>query len=464
MLREVDHLVRVTVLLFALLFGGVLFWNLVEGANLARREDNPRRVLAELNIERGTIYDRNGMRLAYSRPTSGRLGKARVYPDPAVVGLVGHYSYQYGQAGIEEGYDRLLRGAHLSDAWMDFENALLHRATSGADLRITLDLAVQEALFAALEGQSGAGVVAAVPSGEVLAMVSQPAYDPNQVDADWNALQAEAEASPLLNRALNGSYQPGGALQTLLLSEMLARGAQLADQGSVATFQLVQPPLELTCALPPAGAGFLNLGQAYLAGCPAPFVMSIGESISATAMQEKLRAAGLTAPPEITGIPLPSEAQISLPPMTEQSSTRLLAEAAGQGQLLVSPAQMVQIAAALINQGRGVPLHVGLAYRNPGAMLGCHPPADRSPGLMQSSQAETLRTLLEGHSLAPDVALYGHLSQAFAGDRAYTWFVGWAQSANGATAALAVILAGVEPAQLIERLVPVAEAFSTGQP
>ena len=59
----------------------------------------------------------------------------------------------------------------------------------------------------------GAVVVLNIPSGEVLAIVSLPTYDPNTLDTNWEQL-TQAAGKPFFNRALQGAYQPGGTLET----------------------------------------------------------------------------------------------------------------------------------------------------------------------------------------------------------------------------------------------------------
>src|SRR5690606_24209332 len=100
----------------------------------------------------------------------------------------------------------------------------------GGDVRSTIDLDVQQAIAAAMGDQAGAVVLAHVPSGRVIGMVSQPAYDPNTLDEDWARLTVDEATSPLLNRVTSGLYQPGGALQTVTLSAILASYSNLTEE------------------------------------------------------------------------------------------------------------------------------------------------------------------------------------------------------------------------------------------
>lgn len=409
---------------------GVTFWSTVEGRNLLRRQDNPRKVIGELNIARGTIYDRNGVELAYSRTSVNVLGAERVYPYPEVAGALGYYSYQYGQSGLEEGYNTLLRGDDLRSRWMIALDDFMHRPVQGADIRTTLDLARQQALYQALAGHSGAGIVVSVPSGEVLAMMSQPGFDPNRVDLLLQDVGEGEIPRSLLNRVTTGRYQPGGALQTLLLSEMLAAGVSLNETVSSRDYTLADPALVLTCNAPNRR---LMLAEAYRLACPAPFIQAVGASITAQAFTDKLEAAGLLATPSIGGYVLPEG---TIPPLSDDWA----AEAAGQGVLTITPLHMVQVIAALLNQGNGVPLHLGLASRAPGSSDWTPLAQDtQAPAVMQPLIAQQIRLALEAQSWA-GFPLYGHRSWAYSGEREYEWFLGWTPLDDGTYAVLVLVV------------------------
>jgi len=119
-------------------------------------------------------------------------------------------------------------------------------------------------------------IVVEVPSGRVLAMVSQPGYDPNRIDPNWERLTRNARTTPLLNRVTAGLYQPGGALQTIILAAILATNPDLQASGEVilnteapdARDPVQVDDLTLTC-LDGTPDTSLTLAAAYLYGCPA---------------------------------------------------------------------------------------------------------------------------------------------------------------------------------------------------
>jgi len=427
-------------------FGGVAlataYWTTIQRESLLAREDNPRQVLAALNIQRGRIYDRHETLLAYTEPATLRSqGATRIYPHPEAVSPIGHYSYQFGLAGLEEGFDALLRAQGYRSTFTRLSDDLLNRDVVGGDVQSTIDLAQQSRLHAAMTGHIGAALVVQVPSGEVLAMVSLPAYDPNSAEMLRQMVggsTTQPNSIRLLNRVTQGRYQPGGALQTLLLNNLLAAGVAPNTQVNLESMQLDQPALSLGCVLEPTPAQWRSptLADAYLLGCPTPFVNSMGTRISPEAFRATLTAAGFGQAPYLGGfLPLDSPS-LSL-------HENLNAEAAGQGGLTVTPLHMAQVIAAVVHDGNGVPLHLARATRYP-ANADWQPFRPSAPllAVMQSSTAASIKSLLQTRSFDPEMPLYGHLSHAIAGERVYVWFLGWTPLEDGGDKVLVIVLEG----------------------
>jgi hypothetical protein len=264
------------------------FWSVIRADDLLARDDNARNVIAEQAIRRGAILDRDGALLAYSQADRAGIMQ-RMYPMPEAAGAVGYYSFTYGTAGIEAAYDDELRGEAWLNAWESLVDETLHRTMTGGDVRATVDRDVQQAVADALGDRSGAVVVVEVPSGRVLAMVSQPGFDPNGLEENWDALTADEDTSPLLNRATAGLYQPGGALQTVILAAMLGAHSELPNSGAEVLNAVVPDAhvsvrangLTLTC-LDDVPDRDLTLAEAYVYGCPAAFAEALSGSSTLT--------------------------------------------------------------------------------------------------------------------------------------------------------------------------------------
>ncbi len=193
---------------------------------------------------RGTIYDRNGVKLAWSVPdANATCGYKRVYADPTLSPLIGYFSYKYGESGIEATYNDWLLGIQAGSNTINVLPHLLHEPQYGNDLYLTIDERLQKqvnqvynasALFGGVcqtaSDPNGAVVVENPSNGEILAMVSHPYYDANKIDSPgyFTSLQNDPN-HPLLNRATQGLYLPGSTFKTVTLSAALNEGAASLD-------------------------------------------------------------------------------------------------------------------------------------------------------------------------------------------------------------------------------------------
>ncbi len=452
MIASLRRLSAGLLVIFGLIALSLSYWTLVRGTELVTRDDNPRRVLAEQQIQRGKILDRNEVVLAESvyDPDTGTI--QRIYHYPSAAPVVGYYSLRYGVGGIESAYDDQLRGGGQLTYSEAILQDLLHRQQVGSDVQISLDITVQEAVSEALEGYTGAVVVLHVPDGQVLALASQPTFDPAALDENWDALSTDPNA-PLLNRATQGLYQPGESLQSVVLGAALNNGlVSAADQwrgGSTTTVD----GRELPCA---ASISYANsLGGAYVVGCPEPF-RQLALQIGAHRLLMALTDFGLTEPPPFT---LPTEAATV---DTDLIQDQLALTGIGQSDLTVSPLQMAMIAASFAGHGQMPPLQLVLATREPGDIW--QPvAADGFPrGTLSHASANAIEELMlrsvdEGASQPASVPGYtvaGHTGLAMAGPQGElnAWFTGYSAYSPDNSIAVAVLLENTPDASEAARI------------
>jgi peptidoglycan glycosyltransferase len=337
---------RVVSTAFLLLYGALAvmlaYWGVVRAPGLLAREDNPRLVEAELRVQRGRILDRDGLVLAQTVGEPGAL--ERVYPEVmAFSPAVGTYSLRYGVSGIEASYDDVLRGGTGSQ-WQAWWDSLTHRSPTGRDVHLTLDGALQAAAGNALGRFRGAAVVLDARSGDVLALVSRPSYDPNELDEQFETLNGDRDA-PLLSRPTQALYQPGTALQPLLMAMAIEYGRLEPDAAADDVAAPVQVgDAQLNCASPPGDAP-ATMATAMTHACPAPFV-TLGEELGAEGFRAGLAELGLFESP---GLPVPVAATTQ--PETGSGGESLAAEVTGQGQMTLSPLHMAWALAAIANEG-----------------------------------------------------------------------------------------------------------------
>lgn len=134
-----------------------------------------------------------------------------------------------GYAGVEESYDEYLRGKPGGlqievDVRGRIVNFLGKRIPQkGKDIYLTIDRNIQESAFNALRGHAGALILMDVSSGEILAMVSAPSFDTNDIIEGKNVAALFSDASkPLLNRAIQAECPPGSIFKIVTAAAALA--------------------------------------------------------------------------------------------------------------------------------------------------------------------------------------------------------------------------------------------------
>ncbi len=329
------------------------WWGIIRAESLTTRTDNLRRGLGSLVSPRGMIMDRNESPLV---STIGEPGEyQRDYHNPSAGSITGYDSLAFGQAGIERHMDLYLRGEigpNPLDLWW---NKLVYGVPpAGSDVRLTIDAGLQSAAAKGLEGLRGAAVVLDAVTGDVLASASAPSYDPDRLDEEWSELIVREDA-PLLNRATQGSYQPGMAVAPLLYAWSIAENL-IEPDGAAPEFSSTIELFDqtLTCSVSSLSG---NWSEALLHACPGPFVV-LGERLGEDGMSQFIEAFGLTAPLDIRLTSLES-----LPIELSDDPDSLGLEAIGQAELTVTPLQLARAYAVLGGAGVRPSLSIVDAFR-----------------------------------------------------------------------------------------------------
>jgi cell division protein FtsW (lipid II flippase) len=427
---------------------GCGYWTVVRADWLATREDNPRRVVYERRIVRGRVLDREGRTLAgVTVGASGRI--TRTYPVPEAAPVVGYASLRYGTGGIEAAFDELLRGEAGRSSWQEGWSELLHRPPKGGDVQLTLDADLQQLAQEALGEDAGAAVVLDAEHGDVLAMASTPTFDAGQLEARWAELREDPDA-PLVNRATQGLYQPGSALQTVVVAEALEQGLvdDLMDKvGQDAAEPVAVDGAQVGCAVDPGEAA--TLADAYAAACPAP-VGALGRRLGEDGLMAAVERWRLTTPPSLT---IPTEAAAWSQAVI--SSTQ--EEAMGQGTLVVSPFQMALVAATVANQGTMPAPRLTLRVQTEDGSWQETITAGEGHAVIPPADAQALLAAWRRWDGVPGQALPGHWGVAVAGEGApHAWFLGVTPSGGERRYAVAVLL---EHPEVPERAMEVGRAL-----
>jgi peptidoglycan glycosyltransferase len=449
--RELGWLLALMLAGFCIVAVAASYWAVYERESLLARADNPRLLEARGATMRGAIYDRDGELLAVSEPTETRF-MIRRYLHEETYSALGYYSLRYGTAGIEALYDPLLSGDDQEHTLTDI---LLQQTPEGANLQITLDLQVQRALAQAMRSRSGAAVVLSIPDGNILGLLSLPTYNPNSLDQDWEALR-EAPDKPFFNRALQGQYQPGGAMQTPLLAVLLLNGAQVDTPFADATVPISIGRLDIACAVRLAQET-LALRDAYAFACPAPFVESIESRETELTAQASAMLARLSPLALNSLIPAVPAASTSVPEQTPTTETNLIETALGQGRQTISPISMAMLAAAIANDGNTPQPQLLLATQTADDTWRRYVANSPSIPVMTEITARRLQDLMRytvasGAALnagRPGLDVGGHAALAYTGDTTLAWFIGFSTLGGRRAVAVAVVVEDSEDPGLV---------------
>jgi peptidoglycan glycosyltransferase len=339
LIRKFSIIVLACFLAFSL---WLLFLQLKLCPSLREEHGDPRLWVLEKRVLRGGIYTREGENVA----TSLRQGETvvRCYPyGDLYCHILGYHSRRLGKWGLEGEYDAYLLGLKG-----DFRSSLLLRSGSsdlhGHNLYLTIDHQLQELAGQLLASYQGAAVVLNPKTGEILALVSTPGFDPNPeyLEKNWEQIRNDSR-HPLLNRATLGLYPPGSVFKIVTAALGIERFPGLAGEVFSCRGEIVVAGRTLRDLRP---HGKVDLKEALAVSCNSYFA-SLGLRLGAERFSSGLRVFGW-------GEELPFELPTAKVPLPEKSltSANALAEAAvGQGKILVTPLFMALVTAALGNNG-----------------------------------------------------------------------------------------------------------------
>ncbi|MDR1149349.1 MAG: penicillin-binding protein 2 [Spirochaetaceae bacterium] len=287
-----------------------------------------------------------------------------------------------GKAGIERQYDELMRGKEGREirtvdvrGRLDREREIIREAPeAGKNLVLTIDGAIQTLAEKALGERIGSVVVMRPASGEILAMVSYPWYDPGIFSSNDSGVEYQALVNdtnkPLLNRAIQSSYPPGSTFKIVMTTGILGEEAFPEEKTVDCQGEMSYGDRIWRCHIRRPGHGRVNLQRAMAQSCDIYFWVVGRDNLGVERIVSYAKDYGLG---ELTGIDMPGEISGFIP--TPQWKERRLRErwqggdtmnmSIGQGFTLVTPLQMANMVAMTVNNGVIYKPHVLKEVRDP---------------------------------------------------------------------------------------------------
>lgn len=375
--RRIRRLGIGLVALFALLFAQLSYVQVIAADDIKAKPANARRqIIAEYRVERGSILSADGLVLAKSVRNPERRAELRfrrTYPDgPLFAGLTGYYSRIYGRAELEQEANPFLSGDAPELAVSTFTDLILGKERKGGAIYTTIDAGLQQAAASALGELPGAVVAVDPATGDVLAMVANPTYDPNAISSGtdddiveaWESISTDAD-KPLISRAKDELYLPGSTGKLVTASAALENGVDPVNDQWPNPRVLDLPQTTNTLenfggSLCNGGSRTVSMAVAFRLSCNVTFA-EIGLELGAKEMSEQARAYGFCAtdPPEQVECEEPTipfvlpwqNGRFPVPSYFADRQPQLAFSAIGLDNVLTNPLHMSLIAAAIANDG-----------------------------------------------------------------------------------------------------------------
>jgi peptidoglycan glycosyltransferase len=348
-------------IMFFAIIGSTTYAQFVAAPSLNNDGRNVRSLFREYGNDRGPIVAADGQILAASVPVDSPFGFKRTYSDGNArlsqmwAPVTGYFSIANGTTAIERAENDFLNGTAAA-LWVNrLRDLFTGTDRRGSSVEVTIEPRIQQAAWDALGDQRGAVVALDPRTGAILAMVSKPSFDPNELAVHstsqaanrFQELVATAH-DPLLNRNIATLYPPGSTFKLVTAAAAIESGMLSGES---------QIPAPRTYRLPGTTHNLANFGgaacspsdemtlhEAMVISCNTAFAM-LGVELGANAMEAQANRFGFNS-----SFTIPMTTAISRFPL-DTSSDRHALSAIGQGDVTSTPLQMAVVAAAIANDG-----------------------------------------------------------------------------------------------------------------
>jgi len=269
-----------------------------------------------------------------------------------------------GKAGLEREYNDTLMGTDglrrmvVNSIGKEVGRLEQQDATPGKPIQLTIDYDLQAVADSYMADKEGAVVAMDGRTGEILAIVSRPTFDPNDFAiripaSEWRSLNSDAR-TPLLNRAIQGQLAPGSVFKIVMATAMLESKALPANFTAFCPGHADFYGRTFHCWRP-AGHGIVDLHKAIVDSCDV-FFYTIGQRLGIDRIHQYAtglglgRRTGIDLPSEETGL-IPSEEWVQRVFHHKWYAGETISVAIGQGAVTVTPVQLVRMIAAVATGG-----------------------------------------------------------------------------------------------------------------
>ncbi|MEU1367311.1 penicillin-binding transpeptidase domain-containing protein [Streptomyces sp. NPDC005803] len=417
-------------------------------------DDNPanrRTTIDRYDQPRGNILV-GGRTVTGSKDTGEQLAHERTYRDgPLYAPVTGYASQTYGTTLIENAEDALLTGTDPLLAPLPFWNEITRARQPGGDVLTTIKESVQRAAYEGLGGRRGAVAAVEPTTGQILALVSTPSYDPGRLSGTgssvtdaWRELNA-SPSQPMLNRAIRQTYPPGSTFK--IVTAAAAMDAEVVtdpDAGTDTPSPYVLPGTSTTLPNEARGCEQASLAEAIRVSCNT-VMAHLGVEVGLQGMVEAVGRFGFND----TGLKIPSGVAKSNFD-TDMSDDQLALSSIGQFDTTATPLQMAMVASAVANGGDlmyphlvdRTTTHSGATVHTTGSRTYHRAMSPMTAMRLRQMMIDVVREGTGANAAIDGVTVGGKTGTAQHGidnsGTPYAWFISWAQARDTGRPAVAV--------------------------
>ena len=441
--RRIIHAVIGVCLLFILLIAYLTYFEIFMKDKVINNSYNQRLDEDENSVLRGDILDRNGKVLAESKTKDGTQVRSYSYGS-LYSQIIGYDSNIYGKSLLEASYDAYLSNRYDIHSLLDIGGKVAGVEPAGANVALTIDHKLQAKAGSLMKNIKGAAVVMDPKTGEILAMLSKPDFNPNesQLESNWADL-VESPDSPFLPRATQGLYAPGSTFKVVTAAAAIDNGMSdmTFDDKAVVTIDGKQFHNSGSKAF-----GKLDIKSAFSVSSNV-FFATLASNLGFKNLKDAALAFGLEKK-----VPFELPVNKSTYPYGSMSKADMASVGIGQGKILVTPLQMCMIASGIANDGVIMKPYIvkqvktasgiGLQTGSPSELYRSVPPStatairDIMIEAVNSGTGKSAR--IKGIQVAGKTGTAQNELTAKGGGKEHAWFIGFAP-ADDPQVAVAVI-------------------------
>ena len=332
------------VFLFLGMMGYICYFAVTNEQELINNSYNARQGMLLAQNRRGSIYSNDGTVLAETTTDTDGT-ETRVYPYENLFAHAVGYSTN-GKMGVEA-----LGNYYLINSNEPISNKVSADVSgmkyAGDSVYTTLDVELQQVAYNARGVYKGAVIVTEPSTGKILAMVSKPDFNPNNIDTIWDELVADSDSSVLLNRVTQGMYPPGSTFKIVTALEYIRENPDSYSSYHYNCSGSYQSGEDKINCYHGTSHGAVDFKESFAKSCNSSFA-NIGLSLNTTSF-------GKTLKDLLFNSELPLKMTYSQSKVTVEenmANADMMQVSIGQGTTQISPMHLNMITCAIANDGK----------------------------------------------------------------------------------------------------------------